>query len=357
MSAKFRRILCAAAVSALPATAAEAAAQVGATIQWVAPVEAVYVADLTPQGASRNPDFIAVTLTTSGSQTVVMELSARMESPDRFQIVRGTTDPFLVTGPVRRITNRDFSTRGSDVEITDYEVDPQTERLARSSRLPAGTYVFGVVIRTPLGVVLDTDEVRVTIGAPSRLQLISPGLPVGSSPPVVTTPSPRFLWSSDGDVTGAGPASYRLSVARADGAASGEEAMEGFASWQTVTTGTSAFYPGSAEALPLEPGATYAWQVTREVRTSAGIEQLLSPIYWFRMGESGSRGNERANADEAVSQRLEQLAAMLGIEELAGRWQVSSVTVDGRTVAMDGVEALLAAIAAGQVTVLSIRVR
>jgi hypothetical protein len=48
---------------------------------------------------------------------------------------------------------------------------------------------------------------------------------------------------------------------------------------------------------------------------------------------------------------------MLGIEELAGRWQVSSVLVDGRTVPMDGVEALLAAIAAGQVTVLSIRVR
>jgi hypothetical protein len=357
MSAKFRTILCAAAVSALPAAAAEAAAQVGATIQWVHPVEAVFVADLTPQGASRNPDFIAITLTTSRSQTVVMELSARMESPDRFQIVRGNTDPFQLSGPVRRITNRDFATRGSDVEITDYEVDPQTERLTRSSSLPAGTYVFGVVIRTPLGVVLDSDEVRVTIGAPSRLQLISPGLPVGSSPPLITSPAPRFLWSADGDVTGAGAATYRLTVARADGAASGEEAMQGFASWQTVTSGTTAFYPGSAEALPLEPGATYAWQVTREVRTSAGVEQLESPIYWFRMGQSGSRGTARASADEAVSQRVEQLAALLGIDELAGRWQVSSVTVDGRTVALDGVEELLAAIAAGQVTVLSIRVR
>jgi hypothetical protein len=359
MSATFRRVLCAAAVMALPGTASRAAAQVGATIQWVQPVEAVFIADLTPMGANRNPDFIVITLTegTGRGQTVVMEVSARMESPDRFQIVRGTTDPFLLTGPVRRISNRDLSTRGSDVEITEYEVDPQTERLTTAPSLPAGSYVFGVVVRTPQGVVLDSDEVRVTIGSPSRLQLLSPGLPVGSSPPVISTPSPRFLWSADGDVTGAGAATYRLTVARADGAASGEEAMQGFASWQTVTTGTTAFYPGSAEALPLEPGATYAWQVTREVRTSAGIEQLESPIYWFRMGESGSRGAERASADAIVSERIAQLAAMLGIEELAGRWQVSSVMVDGRAVAIDGVEELLAAIAAGQVNVLSIRVR
>jgi hypothetical protein len=357
MSPTIRRITFAAALGLLPATVAEAGAQVGAAIQWVAPVEAVFVADLTPMGASRNPDFIAITLTTSRTQTVVVEVTARMESPDRFQIVRGTTDPFLLTGPVRRITNRDLATRGSDVEVTDYELDPQTERLAHTSTLPAGVYVFGVVVRTPTGVVLGSAETRVTLGSPSRLQLLSPGLPVGSPPPLITTPSPRFLWSTDGDVSGAGAAAYRLTVARADGAASGEEAMEGFASWQTVTTSTSAFYPASAEALPLEPGATYAWQVTREVRTSAGVEQLQSPIYWFRMGEAGSRASERASADEAVAQRVEELATLLGIEELAGRWTVSSVMVDGRAVAIGGVEELLAAIAAGQVSVLSIRVR
>jgi hypothetical protein len=357
MSAKFLRIFCAAAAVTLPGTAAEAVAQVQATIQWVQPVEAVFVADLTPLGAGRNPDFIAITLTTSRTQSVILELNARMESPDRLQIVSGTTNVFALVAPVLRITNRDLAQSGGRYRITDYDVDPQSDRLAKSSSLPAGTYVFGVTVRTPNGVVLDSDEVRVTIGAPSRLQLLSPGLPVGNPPPVITTPSPRFLWSTDGPVSGAGAATYRLTVARADGAASGEEAIQGFASWQTVVTGTTAFYPGSAEALPLEPGATYAWQVTREVRTSAGVEQLESPIFWFRMGEPGSPGAERANANEAVEQRIAQLATMLGIEELAGRWVVASVTVDGRPVASDGVEELLAAIAAGQVTVLNLRVR
>jgi hypothetical protein len=174
---------------------------------------------------------------------------------------------------------------------------------------------------------------------------------------VVTTPSPRFLWTPDQEITGAGAGGYRVTVARADGAASGEEAIQGFASWQTVTTATTAFYPGSAEALPLEPGATYAWQVTREVRTSAGIETLESPIYWFRMADAGGGATERASADKAVAQRVEQLAAMLGISELTGKWAVASVMVDGRAAPLDGVSDLLAAIAAGQVQVISIRVR
>jgi hypothetical protein len=358
MSTTFRRILYVAAMSALPWTTAEVDAQVNATIQWVQPVEAVFVADLTPLGADRNPDFIAITLTQPAgrSQNIVLELNARMESPDRLQIVRGTTDPFLFTGTVRRITNRDMASRSSDVEITDYEVDPQSERLARSATLPTGTYVFGVVVRTPTGLVLGSDEVRLSIGSPTRLQLLSPGVVVGDAPPVITTPSPRFSWTPDQEVAGAA-AAYRLTVARADGAASGEEAIQGFASWQTVTGSTTAFYPGSAEALPLEPGATYAWQVTREVRTTAGVETVESPIYWFRMAESGAGGGERASADEAVAQRVEQLATMLGIAELTGKWTVASVTVDGRPAPLDGVSELLAAIAAGQVQVLSIRVR
>jgi hypothetical protein len=128
-----------AAMSALPWTASGVAAQVNATIQLVQPVEAIFVADLTPMGADRNPDFIAITLTQPAgrSQQLVLEINARMESPDRLQIVRGTTDPFLLSEPVRRITNRDIARPNSDVEVTDYEVDPQSERLARSSTLPS----------------------------------------------------------------------------------------------------------------------------------------------------------------------------------------------------------------------------
>ena len=42
----------------------------------------------------------------------------------------------------------------------------------------------------------------------------------------------------------------------------------GVASWESLTTNTTVFYPASAEALPLEAGSTYVWQVVREIRTS-----------------------------------------------------------------------------------------
>jgi hypothetical protein len=340
------------------AMAGKAAGQVGVTLQWLYPVETFYVSDLTPYAEGNHPDLLGVTLVegTGRAQTVRLEVRVVQESPARRQMFIGTSDPFVLQG-VRRITNRDLTNRGSDVAIEDYDVG-EIDALTQTGRLPAGTYLFTVTARSATGVSLGFGELRLVVGAPTRIDPLGPGTLVGDAPLIVTTPSPRFMWSTDGLPSGLGNATYTLRVVRADGAASAEEAMQGFASWQTVTTQTSAIYPGSAQALPLEAGATYAWQVTRDVPTSDGVERLESPIYWFTMAASASRNSGVGAANErAIRSRLEQLYRALGLAELIGYYKVTGLFVDGRSVPIDGVEELLGALVAGELPLISIRVR
>jgi hypothetical protein len=362
MSARYSGAARALLLTLCAALPGKAAAQVAVTMQWVYPVESMFIADFTPYSVGRNPDFLSLTMVegTGREQTVVLEMTIERETPQRTLMFTGATDPFLLQG-VRRVTNRDLTTTGSDVALDHYDISDAGEQLVETGRLPAGTYLFSARVLAQLGVELGSAQLRLEIGNPSRIEPLAPGSLVGDAPTLVTTPSPRFLWSSDGAIGGA-PATYTLRVVRADGAASAEEAMQGFASWQTVTTTTSAIYPGSAAALPLEPGGTYAWQVTRDVRTTAGVERVESPIYWFTVaasasGTSGASTSLGSAAERAMRSRLEQLYRALGLAELTGFYRVTGLTVDGRSMPIDGVEELLAAIAAGEVPLLSIRVR
>ena len=349
-------------LSLFAALPGKAASQVAVTMQWVYPVESMFIADFTPYSVGRNPDFLALTLVEGAgrAQSVVLDVTIEREAPQRTLMFTGSSDPFLLQG-VRRLTNRDLTTTGSDVALDHYDIADAAEPLVETGRLPAGTYLFTARVRAEVGLELGSAQLRLEIGNPSRIEPLGPGTLVGDAPTVVTTPSPRFLWSTDGAI-GAAAATYTLKVVRADGAASAEEAMQGFASWQTVTSATSAIYPGSAAALPLEAGGTYAWQVTRDVRTTAGVERVESPIYWFTVsasasGTSGASTSLGSAAERAMRSRLEQLYRALGLAELTGFYRVTGLTVDGRSMPIDGVEELLAAIAAGEVPLISIRVR
>ena len=341
--------------AALIVCAAPAAAQVQVTLRPLAPLEAFYVADLLPGSPGVRPDLIGITLLSPehAGQTVSLEIVVARESPSPVEIFRGTTGPFVLQEAARHLTTRDLIARGRDVSITDFTVNEEAlEGPARSGRLPAGTYRFTVRVRGGGGEALDDDELRLTFTAPSRVELLAPGAPADQPPPVVPGPTPRFLWSADGE---APAARYRLRVVQVDAAAgSAVEALQaGFPAWEATVAGTSAFYPASAEALRLEPGATYAWQVTRELRSSGGTDVVESPIYWFRVGGAGGP----SPAAGALGLRFAALLRALGLSELTGFTPVGATLEDGRVIPLDALEALLAAIEAGEVAVLDVRVR
>lgn len=335
--------------------ATAAAAQTQVSIRLLAAAEAIYVADLLPGSADLRPDLLGITLAGQGdNRPVVLELTVARENPSPVEIFRGTTDPFVIGEPVRQLTSRDLAASGGDFAITEHSVndDALDEAGARSGRLTAGTYLFTVVLRSPEGAVLDRDELRITLSYATRVDLLSPGAPADAGPPLaIPGPTPRFLWSSDGESPGA---RYRVRVVRVDGEGSAVEAIQaGYPVWETLTSATSALYPASVQALPLEPGGTYAWQVTRELGTSGGDEPVESPIYWFRVdGAGGTAGNG------ALDLRFAALLRALGLSgELEGFTPVGATLEDGRVIPLDALEALLAAIAAGEVAVLNVRVR
>jgi hypothetical protein len=352
---RYAALPAAALIASVALAATPAAAQVQLTLRQLAPLEAFYVADLLPGSPGVRPDLVGITLVSDGrvGQTVSLEISVARESPSPVQIFRGTTNPFVLQGAVRHLTSRDLVSRGRDVSITDVEVnDDALEGIGRSGRLQPGTYRFTVIVRNAQGEPIDEEELRLTFSTPTRVELLSPGAPADMRPPEVAGPTPRFLWSADGEAPGA---RYRLRVVKVDaGAGSPVEALQaGFPAWESTVAGTSAIYPASAEALRLEAGATYAWQVTRELRTSGGNDVVESPIYWFRMGAGGAPGT----ADGALGLRFTALLRALGLTELNGFTPVGATLEDGRAISLTTLEELLAAIVAGELAILSVRVR
>lgn len=343
----------------------DAAGQATVSVQWTYPVETVFVADFAPYNVGQQPDFLGITLVNGAprSQSVRLFLEVRMERPQSVVLFSGNTGTFTLDGTVRRITNRDLADRASDVVIEDFEIgdeaDDLTDRMQQTGRFPSGTYLFRVALKTPSGAPLANGEVRVDLVNPTRLELVGPGSAFGDLPERVTSPSPRFVWSSDDGVAG-GLGTYRLRVVPVGAAASPDEAMQGFASWETTTSASSAIYPGSASAIPLAPGQIYAWQVTREVRTSGGTSEIASPIYWFKMsgGDDPAGRTDLTGGRIGVDLTLLQLGAQLGLGgELSGFHPVGQVLVDGKPVSFENLEALIRAILSGQVTLRQVSVQ
>ena len=109
----------------------------------------------------QQPDFLGITLQNGSSQpqSVVLEVLIRQERPSSVLLFEWSTDPFVLQGAIRRLTNRDLASERSDVVITDYEIGPDaddmTEKVAQTGRFPSGTYLFQVRIRAAGGLLLD----------------------------------------------------------------------------------------------------------------------------------------------------------------------------------------------------------
>lgn len=335
-------------------------AQVQVSVRSSYATEALFISDITPAGRTSSVDVFEVSLVNSSGRAETVELAITFvkEQPTSTALFTGTTSAFTLPPGAISLGSADFFTTGKDVSITDYSVGSDVEQLrdlvTQTGRLPAGDYVISVEVRRPQGVLLGSGELRWRLTNPSRVELVAPGNALGMAPAAINTSGLRFVWSSDG---GTLQSLYTIRVVKAEGVVSGEEAMQGHPAWEATVTGTSALYPASADAQRLEPGATYAWQVTREVRSSFGVELIQSPIYWFRAGGSGER-TAAATADDAFKMRLAELLKTVGLsKELAGFRPVSARLADGSTISLESLQEVLAAMAAGDVALVSIRVR
>ena len=341
---------------------------VGVNLNWLYPAESIFLSDFDPFSPGNQPDLFAINIVGGSGQSVILEIEVTMIHPSQVNIFRGTTNAFsLPLG--RTLTNRDLATRDQPWSVREFDLYQDAsglnETLRQTGRFPAGRYRFRVQLRSPgtFGTILGEATIVRELSNPTRIDLLGPGVRFGATPTIVTSPAPRFLWSADAGMAAMDDSyrPYRIRVSRVDGAASAEEAIEGFPVWDENTAATSAVYPGSASAIPLDPGATYAWQVVREVRTSGGTEEIESPIYWFRMAPptgSTTGGVGGTGAEESAAAQIQYLADLFGLGgEVEGFEPRGTIFVDGVPMPIENFMALLRRIVSGEATVHSITVQ
>lgn len=377
MRASISRCLAAGFAAALLLIPSTGQAQVSMVFTWHQPdMQTFYLADfynLAQESVDPNqlPDLFTVTFINTYSEPVPVALRVKLRV-ENLNVLSGDIEELAVLQTnyadiepgQTPITNRDIATESHDFsvneDLSDYDEDAAEQLedyILQTGLMPSGTYIFDVELLDFSGAVIQTQSIVRYVSNPTRVDLVGPGDEFGSTLPVVASSTPQFFWSTDAsaaDIT----TRFLVRVVKVEGGVTAEEAMQGYAVWEAgVENQTTAIYPSSVEAIPLEPSATYAWQVKRLVETSSGTQELESQIFWFKMEdpESGAVG---ANVDDEVSQMIDQILDIQGVSgELEGFVPTGQVMIDGQPVDLNALRELLELVLSGQLQITSIIIR
>jgi len=238
------------------------------------------------------------------NETTIVEILT-----DPFQILEGLPD-----GRGLIFDNRDLSAdattiqdlSGNQIELTgglEDVLDPTVaeaimQTILSSGKLSDGEYTFSVIIEAgltedELSIVFE-DSKTFIVQTTASIVLESPGGPLDDViDNLVYTNFPMFQWSAGSPVNGSN-SFIRVAEFDPDIHSSLDDAIEDqrvlpfnqSEDWYQIENVTSFQYPFS-EAYPLEPGNIYCWQIRMTLPTTAGDDDLLSPIFAFKIGEAG----------------------------------------------------------------------
>ena len=315
-----------------------------------------YVSSFDPQTGASDFQLFRYTLS-SDSYPVWIKVTFRatMVSPalgidTEATILDLYTSPFQLDNDII-LDNRDLSTTttqlhdvtGAPIDLSVYiqdvidvaNLNAMLSSIMTTGRLADGNYTFqfGVASGSNKGAVESaspTFETRIiTVESPSAINLEYPGgaLSDTSSTGIFTT-YPLLVWSSSGCNTCASfvrVAEFNPSVHSSMDEAIQDERRLPFdqvQEWESIGIVNSYQYPLSG-SLPLEYGKVYVWQVKHELTTTAGSDELLSPIYAFRIQDVGS--GSASTSYHPVVQILQQVLSEDQFNSLFG----SSAVLDG----------------------------
>ena len=280
-----------------------------------------YVSSFDPQTGASDFQLFRYTLSSDSYPVwVKVTFRATMVSPalgidTEATILDLYTSPFQLDNDII-LDNRDLSTTttqlhdvtGAPIDLSVYiqdvidvaNLNAMLSSIMTTGRLADGNYTFqfGVASGSNKGAVESaspTFETRIiTVESPSAINLEYPGgaLSDTSSTGIFTT-YPLLVWSSSGCNTCASfvrVAEFNPSVHSSMDEAIQDERRLPFdqvQEWESIGIVNSYQYPLSG-SLPLEYGKVYVWQVKHELTTTAGSDELLSPIYAFSIQDVGS---------------------------------------------------------------------
>ena len=315
-----------------------------------------YVSSFDPQTGASDFQLFRYTLSSDSYPVwVKVTFRATMVSPalgidTEATILDLYTSPFQLDNDII-LDNRDLSTTttqlhdvtGAPIDLSVYiqdvidvaNLNAMLSSIMTTGRLADGNYTFqfGVASGSNKGAVESaspTFETRIiTVESPSAINLEYPGgaLSDTSSTGIFTT-YPLLVWSSSGCNTCASfvrVAEFNPSVHSSMDEAIQDERRLPFdqvQEWESIGIVNSYQYPLSG-SLPLEYGKVYVWQVKHELTTTAGSDELLSPIYAFRIQDVGS--GSISTSYHPVVQILQQVLSEDQFNSLFG----SSAVLDG----------------------------
>ena len=315
-----------------------------------------YVSSFDPQTGASDFQLFRYTLSSDSYPVwVKVTFRATMVSPalgidTEATILDLYTSPFQLDNDII-LDNRDLSTTttqlrdvtGAPIDLSVYiqdvidvaNLNAMLSSIMTTGRLADGNYTFqfGVASGSNKGAVESaspTFETRIiTVESPSAINLEYPGgaLSDTSSTGIFTT-YPLLVWSSSGCNTCASfvrVAEFNPSVHSSMEEAIQDERRLPFdqaQEWESIGIVNSYQYPLSG-SLPLEYGKVYVWQVKHELTTTAGSDELLSPIYAFRIQDVGS--GSTSTSYHPIVQILQQVLSEDQFNSLFG----SSAVLDG----------------------------
>ena len=315
-----------------------------------------YVSSFDPQTGASDFQLFRYTLNSDSYPVwVKVTFRATMVSPalgidTEATILDLYTSPFQLDNDII-LDNRDLSTTttqlndvtGAPIDLAIFiqdvidvaDLNAMLSSIMTTGRLADGNYTFqfGVASGSNKSAVESaspTFETRIiTVESPSSINLEYPGgsLSDTSSTGIFTT-YPLLVWSSSGCNTCASfvrVAEFNPSVHSSMDEAIQDERRLPFdqaQEWKSIGIVNSYQYPLSG-SLPLEYGKVYVWQVKHELTTTAGSDELLSPIYAFRIQDLGS--GSTSTSYHPIVQLLQQVLSEDQFNSLFG----SSAVLDG----------------------------
>ena len=280
-----------------------------------------YVSSFDPQTGASDFQLFRYTLS-SDSYPVWIKVTFRatMLSPalginTETTILDLYTSPFLVENDII-LDNRALSTTttelrdvtGGSINLSVYiqdvidvaDLNAMLSSIMTTGRLTDGNYTFqfGVASGSTEAACESASPIfetkTVTVESPNAINLEYPGGSLSdTSSTEIFTNYPLLVWSSSGCdacVSFVRVAEFNSNVHSSMDEAIQDERRLPFdqaQEWENIGIVNSYQYPLSG-ALPLEYGKVYVWQVRHELITTAGSDELLSPIYAFRIHDVGS---------------------------------------------------------------------
>ena len=280
-----------------------------------------YVSSFDPQTGASDFQLFRYTLS-SDSYPVWIKVTFRatMISPalginTEATILDLYTSPFPVQNDII-LDNRDLSTTttelrdvtGASINLSVYiedvidvaDLNAMLSSIMTTGRLADGNYTFqfGVASGSTESACESASPIfetkTITVESPNAINLEYPGgaLSDTSSTEIFNT-YPLLVWSSSG--CGSCASFVRLAEFNPSIHSSMDEAIQDerrlpfdqAQEWENIGIVNSYQYPLSG-ALPLEYGKVYVWQVKHELITTAGSDELLSPINAFSIHDVGS---------------------------------------------------------------------